>query len=208
MMYAEEVRAGHLNSATLMGEAFSPALFSHSFRGESFYSMTLRVTRLSGVADLLPLTVPASLCPQAIKEGQSLLVTGQLRSYRHFDGERNRLCLSVFCKSLQQAFGVVETSNAVAIAGSLIKEPIIRRTPLGRDICDLLVSVPRAFGKSDVIPVIAWGVYAGASAEFFAGQELIIKGRFQSREYQKKLESGDIEQRIAYELSAMEIAPA
>jgi hypothetical protein len=207
MMHAEEVRTGYLNSATLMGEALSPAQFSHSFRGESFYSMTLSVTRLSGIADLLPLTVPASLCPQTIEEGQSLLVTGQLRSYRHFDGERNRLCLSVFCKSLQLVFGEVELSNSISIAGKLIKEPIIRRTPLGRDICDLLVSVPRAFGKSDVIPVIAWGVYAGASAEFYAGQELLIKGRFQSREYQKKLDSGEVQQRTAYELSAMEIAP-
>ncbi|MGI5898932.1 MAG: single-stranded DNA-binding protein [Christensenellales bacterium] len=208
MMYAEEVRSNFLNSVNLMGEVLYPAKFSHSFRGESFYSMTLSVARLSGIADLLPLTVPASLCPQGIEEGQSILVTGQLRSYRHFDGERNRLCLSVFCKCLQPVFGEPESSNTVSIAGCLLKPPIIRRTPLGRDICDLLVSVPRGFGKSDVIPVIAWGVYAGASAEFFAGQELMIKGRFQSREYQKKLDSGEVEQRTAYELSAMEISPA
>jgi len=193
------------NSAVLMGEIAQEAVFSHSFGADAYYGMLLSVRRLSGVADVLPLTAPASLSPQTLREGQTLLVHGQLRSYRHFDGEKNRLCLSVYCRTLQTVFEAPPSPNSVALAGSLVRAPIYRHTPLGREICDLLLSVPRPYGKNDVIPVIAWGACAAICADLPGGQKLRVKGRFQSRQYQKKLEDGSVVQRVAYELSATEI---
>ena len=193
-----------INSVVLVGYS-GEVIFSHCSCGENFYGMTVSVPRLSGVSDVLPLTVPETLCPQAIAPGSRILVEGQLRSYRRFDGERHRLVLSVFCKSVQLVFDGYLSSNSVNISCVLVKEPVIRRTPLGREICDLLVSVPRVYGKSDVIPVITWGAYATAAADLSVGQRVEIAGRFQSREYQKKLMDGSIEERTAYELSATEI---
>ena len=207
MTRTAEKRIDFTNSVVLAGRVCVAAELSHEFCGQRFFTMMISVPRLSGAVDILPLTVSEILSPLTIEEGSRILADGQLRSYRRFDGERNRLCLSVFCKSLQLVFDENCTSNAVSISGQLLKQPVIRRTPLGRDICDLLVSVPRAFSKSDVVPVIAWGINAAAAAEFVLGQEILISGRFQSREYQKKLEDGEAMQRTAYELSATELMP-
>ncbi len=180
-------KAEPANNAVLSGRVLSAAVFSHCVGTMAFYQLTLGVKRLSGIIDTLPLIVPETLSPQGLAEGDDINVRGQLRSYRFYDGSRNRLCL--------------------ILSGELIREPIARRTPLGRDICDILVSVPRSYAKRDVIPVIAWGANSGACASLARGQRVLIKGRFQSRQYKKKEEDGEIYDRTALELSATEITP-
>lgn len=193
------------NSIYLMGEMVSPLKYSHTVYGEAFYNYDMSVSRLSGKADILPMTVSERLLDfTPIYEGETFCITGQIRSYnkRNEDGS-NRLLITVFIKELTRECDPARQKNAneVTLEGFVCKPTTYRVTPLGREITDLLLAVNRAFNKSDYIPCIVWGRNAKFAKKFQPGNKLAVSGRLQSREYEKVLEGGDVIVRTAYEVS-------
>lgn len=175
---------------------------SHEVMNEPFYMGTLLVKRLSGALDRLPVTVPGKLTALDDLEPSALLmVTGQVRSYNKVVDGSGRLMVTLFAQSITVT-GENDTLNKVAISGALCRPPVYRSTPFGREICDMMLAVNRAFGKSDYIPCIAWGRNAQYASRFGVGDRLRLTGRLQSREYQKLMENGEYLQRTAYEVSA------
>lgn len=200
------------NYLTLVGKVTGEKRFSHEIYGESFYVFDLSVARLSGNADIIPVTVSERLIKaEMLKEGNNLLVKGQFRSYNSYENERNRLILTVFAKDVIEVEENEEEENEMAkkdmitnevvLVGYICKKPIYRQTPFGREISDILLAVNRAYNKSDYIPCIAWGRNARFCQDLEVGTQVKIVGRVQSRTYEKKFEDGTVEQRVAYEVS-------
>ena len=200
------------NYLTLVGKVTGEKRFSHEIYGESFYVFDLSVARLSGNADIIPVTVSERLIKdEMLKEGNNLLVKGQFRSYNSYENERNRLILTVFAKDVIEVEENEEEENEMAkkdmitnevvLVGYICKKPIYRQTPFGREISDILLAVNRAYNKSDYIPCIAWGRNARLCQDLEVGTQVKIVGRVQSRTYEKKFEDGTVEQRVAYEVS-------
>lgn len=188
------------NKVYLFGTVLTPPVFSHEVLGEGFYDLTLSVKRLSGQTDEIPLTLSERLMENnPLDVGKELCVSGQLRSYNKVENERSRLVLRVFVREIIS--GDADNPNYIEIEGFLCKDPIYRTTPFGREICDMLLAVNRAYNKSDYIPSIAWGRNARYAGNFKVGDKVKIIGRIQSRVYQKVLEGGETEDRIAYEVS-------
>ena len=190
-----------LNSITLRGELMEFPAFSHENHGKRFFRFTLEVLRLSGAADTLPVIAEESLI-QAIDPngGQMLTVTGQIRSHNQYmDGVR-RLMIFVFAATVTAEDG--EPINDVILEGPLCKEPTYRRTPLGREICDAMLAVPRAFHRADYLPCILWGRTAQEVSACHTRDRIRIYGRLQSRVYTKLTQEGATE-RTAYEISAL-----
>ncbi len=190
------------NTITLRGSLMALPEFSHENHGRRFYRFVLEVPRLSGAVDLLPVIAPQQLVlaldPTA---GDMLCVTGQIRSHnRRTDGVRH-LMIFVFADTLAVEDG--PAVNDVLLEGPLCKEPTFRRTPLGREICDVMLAVPRAFGRADYLPCILWGRTAQELSTCHVRQRLRIYGRLQSRIYSKLTDSGTV-QRTAYEVSALQ----
>ena len=190
-----------VNQITVRGQLMELPEFSHENHGKRFYRFCLEVPRLSGDADLLPVLLPEYFLPQ-VKEGQRLRLKGQLRSYNNRSGVGNRLVLTVYPLELLPPEG--ESCNQILLSGSLCKVPIFRRTPLGRSICDLMLAVPRRYGRADYLPLIAWGQLAVYAEELAVGDPLSIEGRVQSRIYHKATDEG-VEERVAYEVSVMHL---
>lgn len=190
------------NSVLLEGFPVEKPQWSHDNHGVSFYRLMLRVPRLSGAEDVLPLLMPESLTVQ-VQEGQPLRVRGQLRSFNNRNGVGNRLVLTVYVLSIQPGLG--EPCNTITLSGTLCKPPIFRRTPLGRSICDLMLAVPRRYGRADYLPVIAWGQLAVRTSLLEVGGALALEGRVQSRVYHKPLPDGSTEERVAFEVSMMHL---
>ncbi len=193
------------NSVTLIGEVVSGFTFSHEVRGEAFYLVNLAVKRLSEQADIIPLTISERLIDvTADCMGRTLEVAGQFRSFNQQGENKKRLILSVFVREvffLEEDFTDCTKSNSITLKGYLCKSPVYRKTPLGREIADLLLAVNRPYGKSDYIPCIAWGRNAKYASGLFVGTRLEIYGRIQSREYTKKLSETNIVTHTAYEVS-------
>jgi len=194
------------NYLVLIGEIISDKTFSHEIYGESFYLFNLEVPRLSGNADIIPITISERLIANFdLSIGKKVVVEGQFRSYNSYENERNRLVLTVFAKDIieykEQEEEKEKTSNEVVLNGYICKKPIYRQTPFGREIADILLAVNRAYNKSDYIPCIAWGRNARFCENMEVGTEVKIVGRVQSRIYEKKFEDGRVEQRVAYEVS-------
>ncbi len=177
----------------------APAL-DHEVFGEQFFRMNLRVPRLSGAQDLLPVTVSERLMNSQVAPGVRLCISGQLRSYNKVVGGAGRLLLTAFAQRLL-APEEAENPNLIQLTGAICKPPAFRTTPFGREIADLMLAVNRAFGKSDYIPCIAWGRTARYAATLQVGDKLRVQGRFQSREYQKQMPDGTVMNRTAYEVS-------
>lgn len=205
------------NHLTLVGKVTSDKRFSHEIYGEKFYIFDLSVARLSGNADMIPVTISERLLTSKdIKIGDNIEIDGQFRSYNSYDHEKNKLILTVFAKDVEFLEDQGEelevkkeqVSNEVILDGFICKKPIYRKTPFGREISDVLLAVNRAYNKSDYIPCIAWGRNARFCENIPVGTEVKIIGRVQSREYEKKYEDGTIEKKIAYEVSvsSLEIA--
>lgn len=194
------------NSLTICGVITNPQ-FDHEAFGEKFYALYAHVHRLSGQEDRLPLCLPEQLLVLPLHEGDKCLITGQLRSYNFMEGEKRRLLLAVFCKSIQPVPPETEDVNEVLLQGYLCKKPIYRVTPLSREIADMLLAVNRPYGKSDYIPCIAWGRNAQYADTLPVGSMLQLTGRLQSRDYQKQTEAGTFT-RTAYELSVAKLALA
>lgn len=202
------------NHLVLVGKVTSEKRFSHEIYGEKFYIFDLSVPRLSGNADIIPVTISERLLTiKDLEIGNKLEIDGQFRSYNAYDQEKNRLILTVFAKDIQflenQEEANTETvSNEVTLDGYICKKPIYRKTPFGREISDILLAVNRAYNKSDYIPCIAWGRTARFCENIPVGTEVKIIGRVQSREYEKKHEDGTVEKRVAYEVSVSSLEVA
>ena len=194
---------GNQNYVELWGVAAGEPVFSHENHARRFDKFPLRVDRLSGQNDLPVIVAGEELlraCP--VQEGQSLRVTGQLRSFNNRSGQGSRLVITVFAQTLEPGDGT--SFNRILLSGALCKKPALRRTPLGRSICDLILAVNRHYGRADYLPCIAWGRTAMQIAEMDVGARLTIEGRVQSRTYTKLLESGS-EERTAFEVSVMQL---
>lgn len=196
------------NKVTVIGQVISGFTFSHEVFGEGFYMLDLAVNRLSDQEDIIPLMISERLIDVTKDyQGQTLEASGQFRSYNRHEGSKNRLVLSVFVRELRflEEFTDYTKTNQIFLDGYICKEPIYRKTPLGREIADLLIAVNRPYGKSDYIPCIAWGRNARYASAFEVGSRVRIWGRVQSREYTKKLSEAESERRIAYEVSVSKL---
>lgn len=198
------------NHLVLVGKVTSDKRFSHEIYGEKFYIFDLSVPRLSGNADLIPITVSERLLGEnGLPMESKVIVEGQFRSYNNYTNGRNKLVLTVFAKDIKFIENQEEeiqvskdfVSNEVTLDGYICKKPIYRQTPFGREISDILLAVNRAYNKSDYIPCIAWGRNARFCENMPVGVEVRIIGRVQSRQYEKKYEDGTSEIKIAYEVS-------
>lgn len=192
------------NQVTVMGEIISNFTFSHEIFGEGFYMVDLRVQRLSESYDEIPVMVSERLVD--VNEdfrGKNVCVNGQFRSYNRHEEHKNRLVLSVFAREITFLEELEESAktNQIYLDGYICKEPVYRKTPLGREIADVLLAVNRPYGKSDYIPCICWGRNARFAGKLAVGEHVAIWGRIQSREYQKKLEGDEVINRVAYEVS-------
>ena len=194
------------NKVTLSGEIVSNFEFSHECYGEGFYTAMLASERLSGEKDIIPVMVSERIVDvESDWIGRFVKVSGQFRSYNKHEGERNRLILSVFAREFEgiaeeRAFGI-EDKNYIFLDGYICKHPVYRKTPLGREIADILLAVNRQYGKTDYVPMICWGRNARFASSLEIGTRLQIEGRIQSREYQKRISDGEVETRVAYEIS-------
>ena len=196
------------NQVTIAGEIIGGFTFSHDVFGEGFYMMDISVGRLSESKDIIPVMVSERLMD--IKQdyaGTYVVIDGQFRSYNRHEETRNRLVLSIFVRELQFLDDYMEenSTNQIFLDGYICKPSIYRKTPLGREIADILIAVNRPYGKSDYIPCIAWGRNARFAAGFEVGTHIQIYGRIQSREYTKKINEEECERRTAYEVSVSKI---
>ncbi len=195
------------NRIVAVGRLDGSLSLSHEVMNEPFFTGTLLVKRLSGALDKLPLTIPGKLLSDGrLDDGRQIMVQGQVRSYNKVIEGAGRLMVTLFAQSLTET-QENDTLNKVALSGALCRPPVYRSTPFGREICDMMLAVNRAFGKSDYVPCIAWGRNAQYAARFRIGDRVRLTGRLQSREYQKLLESGEYMVRVAYEVSAFTLEP-
>ena len=191
------------NTALITGEICSPPVMSHSFKGENFYNMTVKVKRLSDVYDYITVTVQENMVP-GLEEGKAVTVSGQYRSYNNYSGVGNKLILTLFANEITDETET-ENPNTIYLNGFICKQPIYRTTPFGREITDIIVAVNRNFGKSDYIPCIAWGRNAKYAAGLNVGDNIEVWGRIQSRNYKKKITEDEIVEKTAYEVSVTRI---
>lgn len=199
------------NRVNIIGEVVSDFTFSHEVFGEGFYLVDVSVSRLSNMSDVIPLMVSERLI-DVTKDYRGMVIeaTGQFRSYNRHEGEKNRLVLSIFVREFQfvendEDLKDQSKSNQIFLDGYICKVPVYRKTPLGREIADVLIAVNRPYGKSDYIPCIAWGRNARYASSFEVGDHIQVWGRIQSREYTKKISDEESEKRIAYEVSVSKI---
>ncbi len=190
------------NRTVLCGTPLAKPEFSHECRQERFYSFPLSISRSSGIKDVINILVSEHLLDSAeISDGDKLQVTGEIRSYNNKSGVGSKLIITMYAKTIGSVFG--EDKNSVSIHGTICKAPTYRKTPMGREICDLMIAVNRRYGRSDYLPCIAWGASARETSEWNVGDTVYLTGRIQSRNYIKRI--GDaVEEKTAYEISIIE----
>ena len=197
------------NQVTIAGEVVSEFTFSHEVYGEHFYIVNIAVCRLSNSYDVIPVMVSERLIDVTSDyRGCVLQVSGQFRSYNRHEENRNRLVLSVFAREAVLASQEDEDEqnpNHIFLDGYVCKHPVYRKTPLGREIADVLLAVNRPYGKSDYIPCICWGRNARYASAFEVGEHVQVLGRIQCREYVKRLSETETEKRTAYEVSVSKL---
>ena len=194
------------NLAELCGAVLTELKFSHKTYGEIFYTFVLGIERRSGYIDEINIMVSERLIfDNTPRINDYIEIKGQVRTYNELLEGRNKLNVVVFAKEIYTSENFGYNENYVYLEGFLCKEPVKRTSPLGRDICDLMLAVNRMYNKSDYVPCIAWGRNAGYAESLSVGTKLSIEGRIQSREYRKKLEDGTSETRKAFEVSIVKI---
>ena len=190
------------NWVMIAGKMDSIVEFSHEMFGEGFYQFYLAVPRLSDFVDRLPIIASERLISDIdLNMGAEVVVTGQFRSYNKLVNNINRLVLTVFVKEITNGKDEIKNPNQIYLNGYVCKPPIYRTTPFKREIADLLIAVNRAYSKSDYIPTIAWGRNARFCKNLSIGDNLKVWGRIQSRDYQKRYPSGEVLDKVAYEVS-------
>ena len=192
------------NYALLCGTVVAVPELSHLSRGERFYRFPLCVERLSGAVDRINVIARERLIAPELCAGARYVVEGEVRSFNNKSGVGARLVIVLFARVLTPAGEGQHDANLVRLTGTLCKQPTLRTTPRGREICDLMTAVNRRCARSDYLPCIAWGERAARAAQWSVGDVISLEGRFQSREYRKQTESG-VETRTAFEISAAEI---
>ena len=191
------------NDLLLRGTAAAEPAFSHENHGQRFYRFPLSVRRLSGQADVLQVIATGEQLSHLLPlTGRRLEIQGQLRSFNNKSGQGSRLVISAFTRLLVETEG--EDVNIIELKGAICKPPVLRRTPLGRCICDMMLAVNRRYGRADYLPCIAWGQVAMVTGQLPVGSTLALEGRVQSRVYTKVVD-GIPQERTAYEVSIMRL---
>lgn len=191
------------NDLLLRGTAAAEPAFSHENHGQRFYRFPLSVRRLSGQADVLQVIATGEQLSHLLPlTGRRLEIQGQLRSFNNKSGQGSRLVISAFTRLLVETAG--EDVNIIELKGAICKPPVLRRTPLGRCICDMMLAVNRRYGRADYLPCIAWGQVAMVTGQLPVGSTLALEGRVQSRVYTKVFD-GVPQERTAYEVSIMRL---
>lgn len=189
------------NDITLHGQLDGVPQVSHSNHGETFWGFPLAVSRLSGARDRLNILVPERLLEGcALNEGAEVTVRGEVRSFNNRSGQGSRLVITVLARQLIAQAG--QDDNRLSLTGVLCKPPVFRCTPLGRNICDMMLAVNRRYGRADYLPCISWGTLAHRCAALDVGDSVKLQGRLQSRTYIKSLGERS-EERTAFEISVM-----
>lgn len=192
------------NSARLIGKVLSELEFSHKTYGEAFYILLVGILRKSGYEDDIRLMISERLIGNMeIKPGRIVKIVGQVRTYNQEKDGKNHLNVVVFVRELELLEAEHPHENQICLEGFVCKPPIRRTSPLGREICDLMLAVNRMYNKSDYIPCIAWGRNAAYGGELEVGCKLLIEGRIQSREYKKRSDDGEVCTKVAYEVSVV-----
>jgi len=193
------------NHITLAGLVAEEPVKSHENHGVAYYRFPLRVCRLSGTEDVLNILVAEPLVRLAqVKAEDCLAIEGEVRSYNNRSGVGSKLVITVYARTLEPGDGIHR--NELTLAGVLCKPPVVRRTPLGREICDMMLAVNRRYGRADYLPCIAWGGLAAWCGQLSVGDGIKLNGRLQSREYTKE-ERGESTRRTAFEISVMSLEP-
>lgn len=191
------------NYAELCGVLAGKPVYSHTLHDEVFYTFPLGIERLSGAVDTINILIRQEMLENLeVDEKQHIFIKGELRSYNNKSGQGSRLIITVLAKQISLIDE--DDRNIVMLKGTLCKTPNLRRTPMGREICDMMLAVNRQYGRSDYLPCIAWGRYANAVSQLDIGTSISIAGRIQSRQYIKN-ENGVPIEKTAYEVSAVEI---
>lgn len=195
------------NIITVVGDINTYPEYSHECCGEKFYTFQIAVRRESGAVDTLPILASSRVASiEDFLPGHKVEITGDIRTYNKNDGDRKRLIIHVFAQSIDFVDGIAMNENEVEILGTICKQPVFRKTPYGKKICDLLIAVNRNYGNSDYIPSISWGRNAKFSETLQVGQVISVKGRLQSRDYYKRIgDTEEYENRTVIELSIREI---
>ncbi len=192
------------NRILLRGTLTGAPVFSHESHQKRFYRQSMQIPRLSGAADTLNLLLPEELLPLS-SDGQAAEISGTVRSFNNRTGAGSKLVITVLVHTLIPSDAPAD--NILTLTGTLCKPPIFRRTPLGREICDLMLAVPRHYGRSDYLPCIAWGATARRCAALAVGDTVTLEGRLQSREYIKQQPEGPIT-KTAFEISISSLCQA
>lgn len=196
---------GRNNYARLCGTLAGPVVFSHQNRQERFFRFPLRMERLSGTEDVINVLARERLLQAGLESTARIEVTGEIRTFNNTSGDGAKLVISLFAQRLTLSDAEAD-ENLVLLTGTICKPPVLRRTPLGREICDLMLAVNRHYGRSDYLPCLVWGNRAHEASRWNVGTVVSLTGRFQSRQYHKLLPDGAVTERTAYEISAAEIA--
>ena len=194
------------NLVNLKGIIDKDLEFSHEIFGEKFYNTKIKIERLSDSYDLLPITISERLIEDLELDSEKIFnITWQLRSYNKVIDNKNRLVLTIFVRDINCDEEISKDPNNIFLDGYICKQPVYRKTPLGREITDLLIAINRPYNKSDYIPSIVWGRNAKFAKSLNVGDRVQLWGRVQSREYEKKLDNGEVVKKVAYEVSISKI---
>lgn len=196
------------NRVVVAGKVVSDCELNHELYGEKFYEFLVEIPRLSDSSDILPIIVSERLIDkEKLIVGKFVNVEGQFRSYSNKNSlNGHKLKLVIFARDIYVIDNdETKNQNLICLDGFICKEPIFRTTLSGREICDIILAVNRSYNKSDYIPIITWGRNARYSQHLKVGNHIKILGRIQSRNYEKKLEDGNIEIKTAYEISVSKI---
>jgi Single-stranded DNA-binding protein len=203
-----EEKSLETNSAYLIGVVLSPPIISHKSYGETFYGFLVGVDRKSSYRDVIQIIISERLIWNTdFSVGDLAEILGQIRTYNEEQNGKNKLNIVVFAREFKLCDNdnTIAHDNKISLEGFICKKPIGRISPLGREICDIMLAVNRMYNKSDYIPCIAWGRNAGYASNLPVGSKITINGRIQSREYRKRDEEGNIEVKIAYEVSILKL---
>lgn len=192
--------------ADLAGIIITEPTFSHSVKDEQFYMFSLAVNRNSGATDEIPVIASERLFPYGFEKilGEKVYICGEVRTFNKELENKNRLLVFIFATEISRC-ETEPTLNCIEIFGNLCKEPVFRKTPMGKDITELLIAVNRPRHQSDYIPCICWGSMAEYASKLNVGDKVFAKGRFQSRNYKKKIAEEHFIEKVAYEVSLSQI---